>query len=175
MWKPPARDQPPGPRRIGSVLREKGPSGSLAETARTLIRVERAVHRLLGEKSAAHVRAGKLSTTSLTLTADTSAWASIARFRAPDVHAALRAELPRLREVRVAIREMEDPAAPAAPTAREAHGALSPFAARVLRSVARSLDNPRLARVLIRLAAQEHLPAGAASASEPPPSGINRP
>ena len=172
MWKPTARDQPPGPRRIGSVLRGTGPSGSLAETARTLVRVERAVHRLLGEKSAPHVRAGRLSTTSLTLTADTSAWASVARFRAPDVRAALRSELPRLREVRVIIREREDPTSPAA---LEARGALSPFAARVLRSVARSLDNPRLARALIRLAAQEHPPTGAASASESSPSGINRP
>ena len=163
MWKPSARDQPPAPRRIGSVLRGTGPSGALAEKARTLVRVERAVHRILGEKSAPHVRAGKLSVTSLTLTADTPAWASMARFRAPDVRAALRSELPRLREVRVVIREMEYPAAPE-PAA--AQGTLSPFAARVLRTVARSLDNPRLARILIRLAARERPPAGSASASD---------
>jgi len=118
------------------------------------------------------VRAGRLSTTSITLTADTSTWASVARFRAPDVRAALRSELPHLREVRVIVREREDPTSPAA---LETRGALSPFAARVLRSVARSLDNPRLARALIRLAAQEHPPTGASSASESSPSGINRP
>ena len=118
------------------------------------------------------MRAGKLSATSLTLTADTPAWASIARFRAPDFRAALRSELPRLREVRVVIREMEDPAAPG-PAA--AHRTLSPFAARVLRSVARSLDHPRLARILIRLAARERPPAGSASASGSSPSGLNRP
>ena len=162
MWKPTARDQPPEPRRIGSVLREAGPSGALAEKARALVRVERAVHRILGEKSAPHVRAGRLSATSLTLTADTPAWASIARFRAPDFRAALRSELPRLREVRVVVREME---APATPGAAAAHPTLSPFAARVLRSVARSLDNPRLARILIRLAARERPPGGSASAS----------
>ncbi len=172
MWKPSARDQPPTPRRIGSVLRGTGPSGALAEKARTLVRVERAVHRILGEKSAPHVRAGKLSATSLTLTADTPAWASMARFRAPDVRAALRSELPRLREVRVVVRDMEYPATPE-PAAAQA--TLSPFAARVLRSVARSLDNPRLARILIRLAARERQPAGSASASDSSPSGINRP
>ena len=118
------------------------------------------------------MRAGKLSATSLTLTADTPAWASMARFRAPDVRAVLRSELPRLREVRVVIREMEYPVAPR-PAA--AHSTLSPFAARVLRSVARSLDNPRLARILIRLAARERPPAGSASASDSSPSGINRP
>ena len=118
------------------------------------------------------MRAGKLSATSLTLTTDTPAWASMARFRAPDVRAVLRSELPRLREVRVVIREMEYPAAPG-PAA--AHSTLSPFAARVLRSVARSLDNPRLARILIRLAARERPPAGSASASDSSQSGINRP
>ena len=153
MWKPSARDQPPAPRRIGSVLRGTGPSGALAEKARTLVRAERAVHRVLGEKSAPHVRAGKLSATSLTLTADTPAWASMARFRAPDVRAALRSELPTpCARSGVVIREMEYPAAPGPATA---HRTLSPFAARVLRSVARSLDNPRLARILIRLAARE--------------------
>jgi hypothetical protein len=172
MWKPSARDQPPEPRRIGSVLRGTGPSGALAEKARTLVRVERAVHEVLGENSAPHVRAGKLSGRSLTLTADTPAWASIARFRAPDIRAAIRSELPRLREVLVVIRETESPVAPGPATV---HRTLSPFAARVLRSVARSLDNPRLARILIRLAARERPPAGSASASDSSPSGINRP
>ena len=128
-----------------------------------MVRVERAVHRILGENSAPHVRAGKRSATSLTLTADTPAWASMARFRAPDVREALRSELPRLREVRVVIREMEYPAAPGPAAAQDT---LSPFAASVLRSVARSLDNPRLARILIRLAARERPPAGSASASD---------
>ncbi len=145
------------------MLRGTGPSGALAEEARTLVRVERAVHRILGENSAPHVRAGKRSATSLTLTADTPAWASMARFRAPDVREALRSELPRLREVRVVIREMEYPAAPGPAAAQDT---LSPFAASVLRSVARSLDNPRLARILIRLAARERPPAGSASASD---------
>ena len=163
MWNPSARDQPPEPRRIGTILRGRGPSGALAEKARTLVRVERAVHGILGEKSAPHVRAGKLSGSSLTLTADTPAWASIARFRAPDIRAAVRSELPRLREVRVIVRETESPVAPAHATE---HRPLSPFAARVLRSVARTLDNPRLARSLIRLAARERPPAGSASASD---------
>ena len=172
MWKPSARDQPPEPKRIGSILRGTGPPGALAEKARTLVRVERVVHRILGGKSAPHVRAGRLSATSLILTTDTSAWASIARFRAPDVRAALRSELPHLREVRVVIRDMEHPAMP---TSAAVPGTLSPFAARLLRSVARSLDNPNLARILIRLAARERPPAGIASASDPSPSGVNRP
>ena len=170
MWKPSAPDQPPAPRRIGSILQGAGPSAALAAKVRLLVRVERAVHRILGEKSVPHVRAGRLSRTSLVLTADSPAWASIARFRAPDVRAGLGSELPRLREVRVVVREAEagsetGPPAPPRP--------LSPFAAGVLRSVARSLADPRLARVLLRLAARERPPAGAASG--PSPSGINRP
>lgn len=175
MWKPSAPDQPLEPRRIGSILREAGPSGSLAAKARVLVRVERTVHRILGEKSVPHVRAGRLSRRSLVLTSDSPAWASIARFRAPDIRAAIRSELPELpwlREVRVVVREAETPAEPG-PSA--AYRSLSPFAARVLRSVARSIDNPRLARVLVRLAARERPPAGGGSASGASPSGINRP
>ena len=137
-----------------------------------LVRVERAVHGILGENSASHVRAGRLSGSSLTLTADTPAWASIARFRAPDIRTAVRSELPRLRNVRVVIRETERPVEPRRAAERRP---LSPFAARVLRSVARSMDHPRLARILIRLAARERPPAGTASASDPSPSEVNRP
>lgn len=137
-----------------------------------LVRVERAVHGILGESSVPHVRAGRLSGRLLTLTADSPAWASITRFRAPDIRAAVRAELPRLRDVRVVILETESPVEPG-PVAE--HVSLSPFAARVLRSVARSMDNPRLARILIRLAARERPPAGSASASASSPSGISRP
>ena len=172
MWKPSAPDQPPGPRRIGSILRGAGPSGALAAKARVLVRVERTVHRILGEKSVPHVRAGRLSRSSLVLTADSPAWASLARFQAPDIRAAARSDLPGLREVRVIVREAES-AADSGPA--EAYRPLSPFAARVLRSVARSIDDPRLARVLMRLAAREHPPAGAWSASDSSPSGVNRP
>ena len=121
------------------------------------------------------MRAGRLSRSSLVLTSDSPAWASLARFRAPDVRAAIRSELPELRwlrEVRVIVREPET-AADSGPDA--AHRSLSPFAARVLRSVARSIDDPRLARVLMRLAARERPPAGAGSASGSSPSGVNRP
>ena len=176
MWKPSVPDQPPEPRRIGSILRGAGPTGALAAKARVLVRVERTVHRILGENSVPHVRAGRLSRSSLILTADSPAWASITRFRAPDLRAAIRSELPRLREVRVVVRETEaatetgDGPRPAA-----ARRSLSPFAARVLRSVARSIDNPRLARTLMRLAARERPPAGAESASDSSPSGISRP
>lgn len=176
MWKPSAPDQPLAPRRIGSILRGAGPSAALAAKARLLVRVERAVHRILGEESVLHVRAGRLSRTSLVLTADSPAWASIARFRAPDVRASLRAELPglRLRKVRVVVREAE--AAPGSGTGPPAPPRpLSPFAAGVLRSVARSIDNPRLARVLMRLAARGRPPAGAGSVRGPSPSGFNRP
>ena len=176
MWKPFAPDQPPAPRRIGSILRGAGPAATLASRARALVRVERAVHRILGEGSAPRVRAGRLSPNTLVLTADSPAWASVARFRAPDIRAALRSELPRLREVRVVVREAEAVDGPA-PAPAAAPRSLSPFAARVLRSVARSVDNPRLARVLMRLAARERPPAGARSASgrDPAPSGISRP
>ena len=172
MWKPSAPDQPPAPRRIGSILRGAGPAAALAAKVRLLVRVERAVHRILGEKSVPHVRAGRLSRTSLVLTADSPAWASIARFRAPDVRAGLGSELPRLREVRVVVREPEagsETGPPARPRS------LSPFAAGVLRSVACSMADPRLARVLLRLAARECPPAGAGSAGGPSPSGVNRP
>lgn len=173
MWKPSAPDQPLGPRRIGSILRGAGQSGALAAKARLLVRVERTVHRILGEKSVPHVRAGRLSRSSLVLTADSPAWASVARFQAPDVRAAIRSDLPGLREVRVTVREPETAADPG-PT--EAYRSLSPFAARVLRSAARSIDDPRLARVLMRIAARERPPAaGAGSASDSPPSGVSRP
>ncbi len=134
------------------------------------MRVERRVHRILGENSVLHVRAGRLSGSSLTLTADSPAWASIARFRVPEIRDAIRPELPRLRRVRVVIRETEPPPEPGP---AEEHRTLSPFAARVLRSVARSLDNPQLARILIRLAARERSLAGAAGDTSP--SGISRP
>ena len=171
MWKPSAPDQPLKLRRIGSILRGAGPSGALAAQVRALVRVERTVHRILGEKSVPHVRAGRLSRSSLILTADSPAWASIARFQAPDIRNAIRSELPRLREVRVVVRDTETPAEPGPAAERPS---LTPFAARVLRSVARTIDNPRLARVLIRLAARERSPAGAVSASDSSPSGINR-
>lgn len=172
MWKQSAPDQPLEPRRIGSILRGAGPAGALAAQARVLMRVERRVHRILGEKSVLRVRAGRLSGSSLTLTADSSAWASVARFRAPEIRDAIRSELPRLRQVRIVVRETETPPEPGPAEERRS---LSPFAARVLRSVARSLDNPPLARILIRLAARERSPAGAGSASDSSPSGINRP
>ena len=141
------------------------------------MRVERAVHRILGEESVPHVRAGRLSRTSLVLTADSPAWASIARFRAPDVRASLRAELPRLREVRVVVREAETVDGPVSGPAATPPRRLSPFAARMLRSLARSVDNPRLTRVLMRLAARERPPADAGSAGDcgPAPFGISRP
>ena len=134
-----------------------------------LVRVERVVHGILGEESVTHVRAGTLSGRSLTLTTDSPAWASIARFRVPDIRAVVRSELPGLRDVRVVIRETESSNEPVRVVE---HPSLSPFAARVLRSVARSMDNPRLARVLIRLAARERLPAGSASASDSQPANL---
>ena len=137
-----------------------------------LVRVERTVHGILGEESAPHVRAGRLSGKSLTLTVDSPAWASITRFRVPDIRAMVRSEVPGLRDVRVVMLEAESPTEPD-PVAE--HLALSPFAARLLRSVARSMDNPRLAQILIRLAARERPPAGSASASDSSPSRINRP
>ena len=168
MWNPSASDQP---RRIGSILRGAGPSGALATKARVLVRLERTVHRILGETSASHVRAGGVSPDTLTLLADSPAWATITRFRIPEIREAVRAELPHIRDARVIL---DNPQTPAGPRSASEPRTLSPLAARVLRSVARSVDNPRLSRVLMRLAARERPPAGPGSASESPSSGFNR-
>ena len=172
MWKPSVPDQPLSARRIGAILRGPGPTGPLAAEARILVRMERTVHRILGRESVPHVRAAGLSTDTFTLFADSPAWASIARFHVPDICAALRTELPRLRHARVEVMETEAPAEPSPPG--EANP-ISPSAARVLRAAARSIDNPRLARILIRLAGRERPSAGGKSASAPPSSGLSRP
>ena len=169
MWKPTSQDQP---RRITSIIHGQGPSGELAGKVRILVRVERAVHRILGESSAPHVRAAGVSGRTLTLVADSPAWASITRFRAPAICDALRSVLPAIRDARVIVGEPEDSAG--FPPA-EAFRPLAPSAARALRSAAGSIENPRLARVLIRLASRERPPAGGASASEPPSFEVNRP
>ena len=172
MWKPSAPNQPLKPRRVDSILRGTGPAGALAAEARILVRVERVVHRILGEESVSHVRAAGLSPNSLTLLADSPAWASVARFRAPDICADVRSEIPRIRHARVAIMETETPMERRPAAERRS---ISPSTARVLRSVARSIDNPRLARILIRLAARGHPPAGRVSASASSSFGFSRP
>ena len=155
MWKPSTPDQPRHARRIGTVLRGAGPSGSLAAEARALVRIERTVHRILGEESVSHVRAAGLSSDTIRLLADSPAWASIVRFHVPDIRAALRSRAPHIRDARVSVMAAETPTEP--PTA-EAANPISSSAAGVLRSAARSIDNPRLARVLMRLAGRERPP-----------------
>ena len=157
MWKPSAPDQPPPARRIGAILRERGPSGILAAEARILVRMERTVHRVLGGESVAHVRAAGVSSDTIRLLADSPAWASIARFKVREICAALRSEAPRIRRARVTVMETE---IRTEPPAAGAATPISPAAARVLRSAARSMDNPRLARILVKLAARERSPAG---------------
>ena len=162
MWKSFTPDQPLPARRIGSILRGTGPSGALADEARVLARMERTVHRLLGRESVPHVRAAGLSEDTLKLLADSPAWASIARFHVPDICAALASELPRVQHARVAVMNTE--ARLEAPPAA-GPGPISPVAARALRSAARSIENPRLARILFRLAGRERPPADQRSAS----------
>ena len=62
-----------------------------------------------------------------------------------------------IRHTRVTVLETEAPVEPPAP---DAAAPISPAAARVLRSAARSIDNPRLAGILLRLAGRERPPAG---------------
>ena len=81
--------------------------------------MERTVHRILGRESVPHVRAAGLTRDTFTLFADSPAWASIARFRVPDICAALRTELPRIRRARVEVMETEAPVEP--PPAGEAN------------------------------------------------------
>ena len=172
MWKPSAPVQPPSARRIGAVLRGPGPTGTLAAEARILVRMERVVHRILGRNSIPHVRAAGLSGDTFTLFADSPAWASITRFHVPDICAALRAELPRIRRARVEVMEVE---APVKPPPAGAVNPISPSAARVLRAAARSIENPRLARILVRLAGRERPSAGGQPGNAPPSPGLNRP
>ena len=102
------------------------------------------------------MRAAGVSSGTIRLLADSPAWASIVRFKVPDIRAALHAEGPRIRHARVTVRETEIPIEPPPP---EPVAPISPAAARVLRSAARSIDNPRLARILARLADRERPPA----------------
>lgn len=168
--------RPLKPRRIGSILRGEGRAGELAAKARLLLRVERTVHRILGGESNLHVRAASLSRDSITLLVDSPAWASITRFKGPDICGALRSDLPRLRRTRVLV-AADAPGGPMPPPAT--HRSLSPAAAHVLRSTARAIDNPRLSRVLIRLAGRRRY--GPPDDSGPPPGtsapgsfGLNR-
>ena len=73
MWKPSSPDQPLPARRIGAILRGRGPSGALADEARALVRMERAVHRVLGGESVGHVRAAGLSSGTIRLVVDSPA------------------------------------------------------------------------------------------------------
>ena len=167
------------PRRIGSILGGAGPTGALAAGVRRLLRIERTAHRILGDGSELHVRAAGSAPDSLTLLADSPAWASIARFKVPDLRSALLPELPRLRRIRVIV-ETGGRAHPPRPT--EEPRVLSPGAARTLRAAARAMDHPRLALVLVRLAARERTPPAAAPggsagvrAEGPARSGFNPP
>ena len=137
------------PSPIRSILERPGPAGTLAAEARVLLRVEGRIHRLLGEASVPHLRAAGLSGRSLTILADSPAWASIVRFKAPEIRAAARRDVSHLRHVRVVVADAETPSRPRPAPPRRT---LSPSAVRVLRSGARTIDNPPLARVLARIA-----------------------
>ena len=139
------------------MLTGVGSIGALFARASTLARAQRTVHRVLGDGAHGHVRAGGLSGDALTLLVDSPAWGSIARFKAPDVQALLRRELPRLRRIRIVVDGEEAPPSPAAPRGGE-HQPLSSGAVHALRSAARSLDNPRLAETLLRLSRRGRQP-----------------
>lgn len=143
-------DLPPATARtVGSVLAGAGPSGALLSTAHALLRADRAVHRVLGAESREHVRTARLSRGAATLIADSPSWATVAKFKGPELADALRAESFRIRRVRVSVgRRTGIPAAPGAAD----RPVLSPAAPRLLRALARSVDNPALSRVLLRLA-----------------------
>lgn len=81
-----------------------GPAGALARRMGTLARIDRAMAEALGKEAAAHVHATELSDEGeLTLLADSPAWASLARFKVPDVLAAIAAEFPGARRAKVLI------------------------------------------------------------------------
>ena len=119
------------------------------------------------------MRAAGSARDSLVLFADSAAWASITRFKVPELHSALLPERPSLRRIQVIV-ETGTPAR--APRPAREPPVLSPSAARSLRAAARSMDHPRLARVLVRLAAREHArPGGGVRADSPPRAGLNPP
>lgn len=150
MRRPSRPNPPPAARTVGSVLAgAEPPHGALLSTAHALLRADRAVHRVLGEESKERVRTARLARGAATLIADSPSWATIARFKGPELADALRAESFRVRRVRVSIGRRT--AIPAAPGAAD-RPALSPAAPRLLRALARSVDNPALSRVLLRLA-----------------------
>lgn len=121
------------------------------------------------------MRAAGSARDSLVLFADSAAWASITRFKVPELHAALLPEHPSLRRIRVTV-ETGTPARARRP-ARDPP-VLSPAAAGILRAAARSMDHPRLARVLVRLAARASPAPGGGTgvrADGPPRAGLNPP
>ncbi len=150
MRRPHRPDPPATARTVGSVLAGAGPPGAFLSTARALLQADRTVHRVLGAESKEHVRTARLARGAATLIADSPSWATVAEFKGPELADALRAESFHVRRVRVSVgRRMRVPAA--VPGAAD-RPTLSPAAPRLLRALARSVDNPALSRVLLRLA-----------------------
>lgn len=129
----------------------QGPAASLLARARSLASLQDRIRRLLPEPLGAHCTVSNLRRGTLSLTADSPAWAARLRFLAPQLQRQLGSD--RIRTVRVRVRPAADAPRPG-PPARRAR--LSAGAGELVERTAARIEHPALRTALRRLAAHRH-------------------
>ena len=130
-------------------------AGRLMAVGRRLGNANDALGELLDAPLRDHVTVARLSGETLTLVADSPAWAARVRYQAPRILAHLRrtCDCPRLESMRVVTRPARVVREPLAEPAREARSrAISAETAELIESVALACDNDALRGTLLRLA-----------------------
>jgi hypothetical protein len=141
-----------GPRRIGELLEPGGSALSdLVRGARHRERLDTALREFVDRPLADHVQVASSHDGMLVLAADAPVWGHRTRYLAPAILEHLSQLEPDLREVRILVRptapDLAEPPPPRDVT-------LSERSASLLQTVARSCDNPALARILVRMGAR---------------------
>jgi hypothetical protein len=134
---------------LGSSLT---PLGRLTAAGRSLGTANTALDEFLDEPLKGRVSVARADRETLTLVAESPAWAARVRYLTPQILDHLRSRLdnPRLNRVQIVTRPTESPTEPP-PRPRPQ---LSRQAAALIESVAKSSDNEALASALMRLAAR---------------------
>ncbi|NIM29018.1 MAG: DUF721 domain-containing protein [Gammaproteobacteria bacterium] len=131
---------------LGNAL---SPLGRLTAASRRLGLANQALDEILDEPLKGRVCVARASAGTVTLVAESPAWSSRIRYLTPQIldHLRRRLENPRLSKVQIVTRPTILPSEPPVrPRPR-----LSGRSAGLIESVARSTDNPALARALMRL------------------------
>lgn len=139
----------PAPRSVTSLLHTADSElGAIARRAGYLATVRRVVLDALPADAAAHVHVAAVDSNRLLLHTESAGWATRLRYTEPAIQRALAQRL-RLHADRVIIRVRPDLAPPAR---RRIKRHISAANREHMRQMADYIDNPELARVLLRLA-----------------------